>query len=70
MKKGVQKGVYDLLMQGRKYTLEELCTQLGTTNANKCISRLRRKGIAILDKRGYDGRKVYWIDLQTKLDLM
>lgn len=66
-----QEPIKNLLENG-VFTSAELCKRVNTADAHKIISRLRRKGVEILDewRKGQSGTryKVYWISqhLTTK----
>lgn len=55
----IQK-IRSLFLRGGKYTAMEINLIVGTNDARKFISQLRRHGLDIHDLRMEDGSKVYW----------
>lgn len=60
-----EQRLYDMLRRGGRYTVADITRELGQCDPRGHISRMRRKGIGIADKRVTrpDGvnYKLYWL---------
>lgn len=60
-----EQRLYEMLRRGGRYTVADITRELGQCDPRGHISRMRRKGIGIADKRAIrpDGvnYKLYWL---------
>jgi hypothetical protein len=64
------QSVRSLFISGEKLTAIQINRVVGTNDARKVISTLRREGMTIKDVRMESGCKLYWFvsdDLQTSI---
>ena len=58
-----------LMLSTRKASAEQLNSLTGADDSNKYISRLRQRGIQILDCTNSSGRKVFFTELALKCSI-